>query len=267
VQIVVVAGGYERAELEAVAALGGEIVVATPMPRVSAARNLGARSARGAFLVFLDDDNTVDIAFLRELVAEARSGGATMLGPAMYYGYAPDVLWCAGVARTPLLLRTVFTSRLPPDPPMRIPSEGLPNCFLVRRDEFEAVGGFDEQRFPQHFEESDLAERLRKRFGAPAFGVPRAIVWHHMPRGLSRSFHIKNEYMAYQCARARAVYTALHGTAVQWLVFSAFAQFAYAAVYLGVIVSGRRDIVRLAGGYVRGMVAGWTSGASLRCPR
>jgi GT2 family glycosyltransferase len=182
----------------------------------------------------------------------------------MYYGDEPGTLWCLAVYRTPYLLRTIFETRASETARARVPSEGFPNCFLVVRDEFEAVGGFDEERFPQHFEESDLAQRLRARFGRPAFGIPAAKIWHHLPRGLARLYHLKSAFMAFQCAHARAAYTGLYGTPLQWLIFSIFGQFAYAAIYLGFIVAGRRDTVALSIAYGRGLVAGWRAGASLR---
>ena len=51
-------------------------------------------------------------------------------------------------------------------------------CMLLRRAEFEALGGFDERYVPAYYEDTDLAFRMRAR-GKKVLIQPRAAVMHH----------------------------------------------------------------------------------------
>jgi GT2 family glycosyltransferase len=51
-------------------------------------------------------------------------------------------------------------------------------CLAVRRDRFEACGGFDESFFPLWFEDVDLCKRLRDQGGTILF-LPHVRVQHH----------------------------------------------------------------------------------------
>jgi len=129
----------------ALAAAAGARVVRCEVRQIAAARNVGARAARGDLFLFVDGDTFPDAALVRaalaRLAAGAVGGGArARFDAAPWYGH---------------LVMAVVTRALA--------WAGLcGGCFLyVRRDAFEAVGGFDERLFAA--EEIALARALRTR--------------------------------------------------------------------------------------------------------
>lgn len=125
---------------------GGARVVRVDRRQIAATRNAGARAARGRVLVFCDADTHLPgptlAAALRALDSGAVGGGAALRfddsaaawarwSTSMWNAIAHGVGWAAG-------------------------------CFVfVRRDAFEAVGGFDERYFAA--EEIVLSRALRRK--------------------------------------------------------------------------------------------------------
>lgn len=266
VQTVVVTSGYEPEQVAALRSLSCQVLeLERPVP-TSQSRNLGAAAAAGQFLLFVDDDNVLDIEAIAALANSMRSwADACVVGPAMYYGGFPERLWCAGVRRSRVLMRTTFRQSLPTPLPARMPSEDFPNCFMVRRSEFEAIRGFDASRFPQQWEEGDLARRLSRATGGKAYLVPQARVWHFIEAPLVRRLHLRNSDRAFLVARGRGVFTAVHGDRLQWAAYVIAAQWMFGVFYLGATLRMPRSIrIQLMIGYIRGMRAGLLEGWRIR---
>ena len=122
----------------------GAAVIPVNLRQISAARNAGARVARGAVLIFVDADTWVPAAALAAAIEAIRQGA---VGGGARVEMDDDVPWWA-----PAL--------------MRLTSWGLgqlglaAGCFLfARRDTFEAVGGFDEEYYAS--EEIHLSRALK----------------------------------------------------------------------------------------------------------
>jgi GT2 family glycosyltransferase len=262
IEVIVVTSGYSDLELEELRKRGCTIIDLSTPASTSESRNLGAKSSSGEYLLFLDDDNVVapnSIWLLWHSLAAWPD--AALVGPAMYYGAAPNRLWCAGVSRSRVLMKTTFRRDLPEVLPERMPSDGLPNCFMVRRSDFEAVNGFDADHFPQHFEETDLARRLVDSSSGHVFVVPSAHIWHHIDMQLAQRLHMRNADRAYFCARSRAMFTALYGDRLQWIAYLLAAQWMFATLYVGAAMwlpsNQRIHVIR---GYLRGQWAGLIDG-------
>lgn len=149
-------------------------------------RDLGAKSAKGKILVFLDDDS-----YPKE----------DLLDAAIKYFERPEVAAIGGPAITPpqdsfwaRVSGAVFLSRLSGGAPERYvpcgPSRNIQDWpsvnLMVRRADFLAVGGFNVPYWPG--EDTKLCLDIIKA-GRKIIYAPDAIVWHHRRPGLAA--HLK----------------------------------------------------------------------------
>jgi GT2 family glycosyltransferase len=197
-QLVVVDNGSTQADLQALrrlAARDERVRLLTDHGNIGFARgaNLGARTAEGDILVFLNPD-----AFLQEgCVAELIRGIEGRPTPCIVGGRVlnADRTEQRGARRgdiTPvsaLLSLSRLSRRVPawrrfevhweqedaPREPAPVPTiSGA--CFCMRREDFDAVQGFDEGYF-LHVEDVDLCWRVRRQGGVVLFH-PKAEVIH-----------------------------------------------------------------------------------------
>jgi|WetSurMetagenome_2_1015567.scaffolds.fasta_scaffold03197_2 N-acetylglucosaminyl-diphospho-decaprenol L-rhamnosyltransferase len=143
-----------------------------------AANNLGAQSARGGYLLFLNPDTIVlgkaiqSLARLMDGLPDAGAIGCRLLN-------ADKTVQTSAILRFPTilnqalgieLLRTAFprlaffgTAPLFRDPGVPVPVEALSGaCMFVRREAFAAAGGFDERYF-MYSEDVDLCREIRNK--------------------------------------------------------------------------------------------------------
>jgi GT2 family glycosyltransferase len=143
------------------------------------ARNRGWRAADADLCIFVDDDNTVGPDTLLNLTTAAVESEAGLLGPVIYRADSPKEIWCGGVRRSMWTSRTTFLYRGSLALPLNAswPTDDMPDAFAVPRQVLDQLGGFDEVRFPFHYDEADLGERIR-RIGLQSLVVRSAAVWH-----------------------------------------------------------------------------------------
>ena len=143
--------------------------------------NAAAKRARGDKLVFLNNDTTVGANWLRPMVAlvdaDRRVGmvGCKLLNTDGTVQEAGGIIHSNGWG---------FPYGNGSDPTLgaynyvREVDVVTGACFLVRRDLFEQLGGFDDRYAPAFYEEFDLATSLRD-FGYKVLYQPASIVTHH----------------------------------------------------------------------------------------
>lgn len=143
-EIVVVdnASGDGTAE---VAAAHGARVVLEPRRQISRVRNAGAAATKGEWLLFVDADTWPTVELLRialeHLEAGACGGGALVAMPEL-----PNRVYRWGLRLWNFVARRLSFAA---------------GCFVfVRRDAFEAIGGFDERYYAG--DEVLLSRRLRR---------------------------------------------------------------------------------------------------------
>jgi GT2 family glycosyltransferase len=150
-------------------------------------RNLGIRWARDRFrysyLLFLDDDSTVDPRLADELVAAMRAEPVIGLAtPKAYRSDARDVIASAGGMQVRLgqcSIRDIGAGAR--DVGQFERARTVDSCVgfavLARREALERCGGFDERYNPYGWEEVDLSLRVREAGYAIRY-VPSAMCWH-----------------------------------------------------------------------------------------
>jgi O-antigen biosynthesis protein len=197
--IVVVARKMEDIKLN----LPNMIKVVGPMS-LNEARNIGASQVNGELIAFIDDDNILAPDALDEM-AEAfrRSENIGAVSPVIFD--KEGRVWFAGVSWS-----TFGAARIRKDIPLDLRyTEGFHNVFVVKREAFEKVGGFDSKHFPFYLGEQDLAERMKK-LGYRFVVASKAHVWHQRGKGKARGSHIRTEQRAYLVGRNRLLFLHLY---------------------------------------------------------
>lgn len=193
VEVVLVDNGSERPAtgrlLARISAKRNVKLISRPGPfNFSLLCNAGAAAASGDHLVFLNNDTEVLsrrwIERMLALAADPAIGivGATLLYPdrtVQHAGMLPrsDGMWVHPHRGAP-------AEALPPDV-QSVPAVTAA-CLLIRRDLFDAVGGFDES-LPLTLNDVDLCRRVRDR-GKLVVVTPNARLLHY--EGLSRGFTV-----------------------------------------------------------------------------
>ena len=151
----------------------------------SAINNRAASVARGEMLCLLNNDvDVIEPDWLLALVAQALRDevgavGAQLLYPDGSIQHAGVVLGiCGGAAHAHRRLRPEEDGYFQRHQLPQFVSAVTAACMVVRRDRFQAVGGFDAERFPVAFNDVDLCMRLNRK-GWQSLYEPRARLIHH----------------------------------------------------------------------------------------
>jgi len=230
-------------------------------------RNLGAKYAKGEYLLFIDSDNIIDYKMIGNLVYGIKSiKNAGMVGPSMRYYKEKNRIWWAGADINLWTSRTSYVGSYEIDSGQydAIREVGhIPNCFMIKKDIFFNARCFDEF-FGIMYEESDLAEKI-KELGYKIFIIPSAKTWHNVPMRASdilRTHGLHNEERAYLISRNRVYFMKKNANILQYFIFLIFflpaftiyyeykilkfKQYKIAKVYLAGVCDGIFSNVKLA---------------------
>ncbi len=185
----------DRARLRDLAERDERVTLLTGHGNIGFARgaNLGARTARGEMLVFLNPDAFLQPGCIAELVREIEHrpapcivGGRVLNADRTEQRGARrgDITPVSALVSLSRIARRVpalrdyevhWEAETPPELPAPVPTiSGA--CFCMRREDFDAVDGFDEGYF-LHVEDVDLCWRVRQQGGLVVFH-PKAEVIH-----------------------------------------------------------------------------------------
>jgi len=185
----------DLAHLSSLAERDGRVTLLTGHGNIGFARgaNLGARSARGDILVFLNPDAFLQPGCTAALAREIEHrpvpsivGGRVLNADRTEQrgGRRGDITPMTALVslirlaeRLPSLrdYEVHWEAEAPPEKPAPVPTiSGA--CFCMRREDFDAVDGFDEGYF-LHVEDVDLCWRVRQQGGSVLFH-PKAEVIH-----------------------------------------------------------------------------------------
>jgi len=152
--------------------------------------NYAAQKARGEYLVLLNDDCVIEPGWLEALVEAAgrrpNAGliGGTFLHPDGTLQEAGSILWsdgsssAVGDGRDATFMR--FERRV---------DYCSGGSLLIRKDVWEALGGFDDQYYPAYYEDVDLSLRAAEQ-GVEVWYQPLSVLRHvrSASAGLLRQF-------------------------------------------------------------------------------
>lgn len=175
------------------AQLSGDIQIIRNSENLGFAKacNQGARAARGRFLIFLNNDTIPLSNWLTALVAEVMSHPEVgIVGSKLLY--EDDTIQHAGVvfsreALMPYHLYRRFHRDHPAVNQRRTFQSVTAACMLIRREIFEAEGGFDEQ-FQNGFEDVDLCLKVGDK-GWQIVYQPLSILYHLESQTPGRKAH------------------------------------------------------------------------------
>ena len=146
---IVVADDASSDQTAAIAKAYGARVISVNLRQIAAARNAGAREARGDKLIFVDADTVVNEAVVRAALEAMKHGAAGGGSAVKFEGRVPRY----ADFMQPVLVRLFRATGL------------ACGCFLFcTRTAFEAAGGFDEALFASEEISMSLALRRQGRF-------------------------------------------------------------------------------------------------------
>jgi O-methyltransferase len=190
---------------------------------LAGARNAGWRASSSDVCLFIDDDNEVEYGAVEALLDACRSSLVGLAGPVIYAGDTGRI-WCAGITRSLWTGRTccILGGETSAPPESSWETDDMPDAFAVPRIILEKLNGFDETRFPIHYDESDFTARIRE-LGLHNVVVSDAVMRHYgwvginPGRAMVRAASTHGADRVRQMAISRMRFHTLHSSGIQRL--------------------------------------------------
>jgi GT2 family glycosyltransferase len=180
---------------------------------LSEKRNSGGRKANAKYILFVDDDNYFESDPRPELLKAFKDPLVGIAGITAYHENGK--IWDTGSKRLPL----GFVIPAKPKKDIYEVSE-VSNAFMVRKDLFDTIRGFDEGIFPFALDEADFCLRARQ-LGYKTVVVPKA-------KSIHKSFNhslmpnFRNKKWAYYMGRNRIIFQQIYFPKTVWLFLPLF---------------------------------------------
>ncbi len=198
-EVIVVDDGSHDETQEMLAALAHDVVVVRNEENRGFAKacNQGARRARGAYVVFLNNDTKVTEGWLDVLVREMDAHPQTGIAGSKLL-YEDGSVQHAGIAFSDNHLPFNIYARERSDAPFvnrrRAFQAVTGACLIIARDFFTEIGGFDE-RYINGLEDVDLCLRARAAKRDVIY-CPKSVVYHFESKTDGRYNHLtENEQL------------------------------------------------------------------------
>lgn len=196
-EIIVVDNGSTDGSGGYLVGLGGKVIIVHNEKNLGFAKacNQGAKLAKGEYLLFLNNDTVVTAGWLNVLVEELDANkNIGIVGPKLLY--PNGTVQHAGVVFDEHKWAHHIYKRESGDAPYVNKKRQFQcltaACFLVRRNIFEAVGGFDEA-YINGLEDVDFCFKVRELH----FGIlycPESVIFHHESISEGRFTYDGNNY-------------------------------------------------------------------------
>jgi len=225
-------------------------------------RNRGAKEAKGDYLLFVDSDNVIDKKMIGELVSFFNNHDECgMVGPLMKYKKEPSIIWLyyADIDMYTSQAKYRGTDEKDEKQYNEIIDVGhLPNCFMVRKNDFEKVGGFDE-KYIIMYEEADLAEKIKRILKKKIYLYTKAITFHNVELPSEDDDRVNygfvSERRAYLTARNRVYFMRKNASLIQFISFF-FIFNPLILIYYEINLLKKRKF-KMALAYLKGNIAGF----------
>ncbi len=190
------------------------------------ARNQGIVASKGNYILFVDDDNILDIHLIKNLLAFFQDvPEAGIVSPKTYYQDHPTKIWFYGANINLFTSKAKFTHANSIDRTDNINHNleinCVHNCFMIKREVFEKAGLFDEQLFVS-YTEFDLCMRVLEYYRI--YLVGNAKCFHD--RLLSddtkslENYGFTNYNRVYYLIRNRGIIIKRHASTLQTIIFT-----------------------------------------------
>jgi GT2 family glycosyltransferase len=191
-------------------------------------RNIGARLAKGEFVLFIDDDNEVDTHMIEDLVDYLEKNITVgIVGPSMYHkGSKRPYLTSQRIN-----LFTGKTKGIITETREYSSSDGIPNVFMIRKTVLEKNNYFDE-RIVQTFTEPDFAFSARE-YGCKCRMLLSAKTYHNKIWGHAGIQISNNNFRqkAYYIMRNRILFVSRYGSIIHKIIFNIFFSWVWPTIY------------------------------------
>lgn len=142
-----------------------------------AGNNIGAKNAKGEYLVILNPDTIVEKNWLRELISPIQKSDKLITTPKILIYDGSAINTCGNINHFTGLTFTRGLGEKPDSYPNEEFVSGISGCcFAIRKEDFDEIGGFDENFFIYN-EDSDLSWRAHLK-GFKILYVPKSIIRH-----------------------------------------------------------------------------------------
>jgi len=186
-------------------------------------RNRGVKEADGKYLLFVDSDNVVDCKMISQLVDFLEENGdCGMVGPLMLIKSHPDRVWTY-FADISMYSSQAFYKGYGEKNSKQYSEKTLtghiPNCFMVKKTDFEKIGGFDE-KYLIMYEEADLAEKIKKCLKKKIYIFAKAVTYHDIEFTKANGYaSFRSVERAFLTARNRVYFMKRNATFFQFIIF------------------------------------------------
>tara|TARA_Y100000310_G_C20612724_1_gene778879 strand:- start:267 stop:1064 length:798 start_codon:yes stop_codon:yes gene_type:complete len=209
------------------------IIMDDPKMSLSEKRNKGALKARNSYILFIDDDNVVEVGAIKHALDVMEYDKVGVVGlVACYHDDSVKVCdsgsyrnFLTGFTYDRFVNRSIFAVRFD-ERKGAYEVDEVANAFMIKREVFEKIGLFDNKNFPMDLDEADFCFRAKKA-GYQVVMSPKSRVYHRSIT-YSRWPDFRRKENAYQMARGRIIFHRKHNLYL-WFVP------AFAIIYLGVI--------------------------------
>jgi len=186
-EVIIVDNGSRDGTPEFLKTLEGDVKIITNATNLGFAKacNQGARVAEGEYLVFLNNDTLPQPGWLEELVKLLSSDPTIGIAGSKLIYPGTNLIQHAGKVWTEVASRQTPPAhlyyRLPADAPFVNKTREFQlvtgACLMLRKSDFEAVGGFDEG-YRNGWEDDDLCMKIRAG-GKRVFYCATSVLYHY----------------------------------------------------------------------------------------